>query len=396
MPHNTTPLSRLVSAFSPPGSLANEQQGYFDRLLTSITLITAGFALLYVAVSQIIGFGIGVALMLSCFILLLSILALFRATARYELCANLYLACCCFVAILGCSFFSGGIASMVLPWFTLVPLTAVLLLGSGLSTALWSALTCVVVAAYGVAGMTGYPFPMRYDSAFTNFFNMICIVGLVMILSMLAHVFGHNRKRAMATIQEQKHALQQALSDVEKLAFYDSLTQLPNRLLFFDRFRQALSESRRNGRYGALMFLDLDNFKPINDTHGHEAGDLLLAEAARRLTSCMREIDTVARLGGDEFAVILSTLDADANVSQGNASKVAQMILTTLSRPFVLSLRNRAGNNGTVHHCCTASIGVVLFLHHDGEHTELISQADRAMYQAKLAGKNEIRFHTLH
>ena len=134
-------LSGLLSYITRGKRNVDQQAAYYHRLFVSTGLITSAFSLLYVAVSQIIGFHIGVTLMSLCFLFLLAILALFRKTAQYRLSANLYMACCAFVAILGCSFYSGGITSMVLPWFTLVPLTAVLLLGPSLDTALWTLLT---------------------------------------------------------------------------------------------------------------------------------------------------------------------------------------------------------------------------------------------------------------
>jgi PAS domain S-box-containing protein len=146
---------------------------------------------------------INAALLLACFFLHLAILGVFRKTARYRLCANLYLACCLFIAIIGCSFFTGGIHSMLLPWFALVPATAVLLLGSGLHAVLWSISTCAAVSAFGLASTFGYPFPVWYDTGFTDFFNTACSVGLAMIVSMLAFALGQNREREMAMSRTQ-------------------------------------------------------------------------------------------------------------------------------------------------------------------------------------------------
>ncbi|HEY5580987.1 MAG TPA: GGDEF domain-containing protein [Rhodoferax sp.] len=178
---------------------------------------------------------------------------------------------------------------------------------------------------------------------------------------------------------------------VRQLAFYDPLTQLPNRRLLNDRMSQALAESKRNGRYGALMFLDLDNFKALNDTLGHAAGDLLLQQAATRMKSCVREVDTVARLGGDEFVVMLSDLDADKVKSTADASNIAEKIRVALAQPYQLTIKHDAQADTVAEHQCTASIGVVVFIDNEGTLDDFFRLADTAMYQAKDAGSNSIR-----
>jgi len=178
---------------------------------------------------------------------------------------------------------------------------------------------------------------------------------------------------------------------VEQLVFYDALTGLPNRRLLDDRLSQAMSASKRNECYGALMYLDLDNFKPINDKHGHKLGDLLLIEVATRLKACVREIDTISRIGGDEFVVILNGLNADKNASVSEASLVAEKILKPLSVPYRLVSHPDGLPDTIIEHRCTASIGVILFYNHESGQDKLLSWADRAMYQAKEAGRNQIR-----
>lgn len=180
---------------------------------------------------------------------------------------------------------------------------------------------------------------------------------------------------------------------LHQLAFYDPLTQLPNRRLLSDRLCQTMAASKRNVRYGALMFLDLDNFKPLNDTHGHVAGDLLLIEVADRLQNCVREIDTVARFGGDEFVVILSDLNADKAESTSQAEIVAEKIRNTLSEPYLLTIKHGGMADGTVEHHCTVSIGAVVFIGHEASQDDIFKWADAAMYQAKKAGRNLISFH---
>jgi len=171
------------------------------------------------------------------------------------------------------------------------------------------------------------------------------------------------------------------------------LTGLPNRRLLIDRMTQAMSASRRSGRYGALMFLDLDNFKPLNDAHGHIAGDLLLAEVANRLKDCVREVDTVARVGGDEFVVILTELDADEAISRAQALKVAEKIRASLSKPYFVKLGDAESSSMTVTHHCSASVGVTLFADQKTNQDDLMKRADKAMYQAKVAGRNRVRFY---
>jgi diguanylate cyclase (GGDEF)-like protein len=180
---------------------------------------------------------------------------------------------------------------------------------------------------------------------------------------------------------------------VRQLAFYDPLTQLPNRRLLIDRLNQALASSKRSGLYGAVMFLDLDNFKALNDTHGHAAGDLLLIEVSHRLRSSVREMDTVARLGGDEFVVMFREFDGERISSRLQAGAIAEKIRVALAEPYVLKTQDQHGTPVTVEHHCTASIGVVLFLGESTSQDDIFKYADAAMYQAKAAGRNTLRFH---
>jgi diguanylate cyclase (GGDEF)-like protein/PAS domain S-box-containing protein len=184
-------------------------------------------------------------------------------------------------------------------------------------------------------------------------------------------------------------------AQVHQLAFYDTLTRLPNRRLLNDRLMQTMVASKRSGCYGALMFLDLDNFKPLNDRHGHDVGDLLLIEAAERLRNCVREKDTVSRFGGDEFVVILSDLSADKAESISEAGIVAEKIRIALSEPYLLTIRHEEIQATPLEHRCTTSIGVVLFMNHDASQDELVKQADLAMYRAKTDGANTVRFHDM-
>ncbi len=181
-------------------------------------------------------------------------------------------------------------------------------------------------------------------------------------------------------ITERKRAEEQ----IHQLAFYDVLTHLPNRRLLLDRLQHAFAASARNRQYGAIMFLDLDHFKVLNDTKGHEIGDLLLIEVAQRLTSCVRDGDTVARLGGDEFVVVLETLGTAEQKAATQAERVAEKIRDALGQPY--QLKERA-------HHTTPSIGIAMFRGHQDSIDDLLKYADIAMYQAKTAGRNAIRFY---
>ncbi len=174
-----------------------------------------------------------------------------------------------------------------------------------------------------------------------------------------------------------------AEDEIMHLAFYDPLTQLPNRRLLIDRLTQALAASTRSGRHGALLFIDLDHFKTLNDTLGHDKGDLLLQQVALRLATCVREGDTVARLGGDEFVVVLEGLSELAEEAATQTETVGEKILATLNQPYLLAgYENRS----------TPSIGITLFSGQQTSIEELLRQADLAMYQSKAAGRNTLRF----
>lgn len=198
-------------------------------------------------------------------------------------------------------------------------------------------------------------------------------------------------------LQHERAALQQRIDEatiqLRTLAFYDTLTQLPNRRLLNDRLGHALATSKRSGKYGALMFLDLDNFKPVNDMHGHAAGDMLLIEAAQRISSCLREMDTVARFGGDEFVVMLGELDLRVEESVRLAYLVAEKIRDKLGETYHLTIQQEGQPERTITHHCSASIGVAMFLDHHANQDEIMTWADSAMYRAKQSGRNRIIFH---
>ena len=174
-----------------------------------------------------------------------------------------------------------------------------------------------------------------------------------------------------------------AEKEIESLAFYNPLTRLPNRRLLLDRMQQALAGSIHSRRMGAVLFIDLDNFKIINNTSGHDVGDQLLIEVGRRLTRCVREADTVAHIGADEFVIMLEDLSGDPQLAASQAKVVCEKVLATLNAPYTVA--------GEEHHN-TPSIGVTLFSNGENTVDELLKQANIAMFQAKLAGRNTLRF----
>ncbi len=176
----------------------------------------------------------------------------------------------------------------------------------------------------------------------------------------------------------------QAEMEIQRLAYYDALTGLPNRRMLMDRLQHELAVASRYRIYGALLFLDLDNFKTINDALGHSVGDALLQQVAERLVDRLRAEDTVARLGGDEFVVVLPGLSDQADTAANQARTVAEKIQKALAKPYYL--------HGHEHHT-SASLGVTLFTHEIAHPDDLLKQADTAMYRSKAAGRNTIRFY---
>lgn len=209
----------------------------------------------------------------------------------------------------------------------------------------------------------------------------------------------------IADAEKAERAAELLIADMEKAqraaeliivnaqALYDELTKLPNRRLFIDRFNQALLTSRRSKTYSAMLFLDLDKLKEINDGYGHAVGDLLLIEVARRAKASIRDTDTVARFGGDEFATLLNNLDVDINIATSEVEYIALKILNSIAMPISIE---HDGQELIIQPQCTVSIGATLFLYETGEEKafleNVLKSADKAMYQAKKAGGNQIQF----
>lgn len=215
--------------------------------------------------------------------------------------------------------------------------------------------------------------------------------GATFPAEVLLTVMALDDKKIIQAVVRDITERRQAEDEIRSLAFYDSLTQLPNRRLMLDRLKRALATSARHERHGALMLFDLDDFKTLNDTLGHDVGDQFLVEVASRMKSCVREGDTVARLGGDEFVVILEDLDAEALAAM-QAECVAVKILAELNRTCQLDLGYAAGGDETRSYHCTASVGIALFRDQSQSVDELLKRADTAMYRAKAAGRNALRF----
>ncbi|MDH4263380.1 MAG: EAL domain-containing protein [Spirochaetia bacterium] len=174
-----------------------------------------------------------------------------------------------------------------------------------------------------------------------------------------------------------------AEDEIRNLAYYDTLTNLPNRRLFLDRFRLALSKSEQSKNYGAVMFLDMDRFKSLNDMKGHEYGDLLLIEVGRRITGCLGEMDVVARLGGDEFVILIENISLDLNNALQKTAMLAEKIRSSLTNPYLLK---------DYQFFSSSSIGVCMFYGNEKSTVDLIRSADMAMYRAKESGRNTLRF----
>ena len=174
-----------------------------------------------------------------------------------------------------------------------------------------------------------------------------------------------------------------AADEIHHMAFHDLLTHLPNRQLLIDRLKQALASSKRNDQLGALLFLDLDNFKILNDTLGHDVGDLLLQQLVERLKQSVREGDTVARFGGDEFVIMLKNVSKSEFEAAAYAETIAEKVLFNVNQPYELAMQE---------YNITASIGITIFGAYSQSYEELLKHADIAMYQAKKEGRNRLRF----
>ena len=195
-------------------------------------------------------------------------------------------------------------------------------------------------------------------------------------------------RRLLAELDTRNRQLEAEITERKRLeeaarhqATHDPLTGLANRLLFIDRLQKSLARAERQNGQCALFYIDIDNFKPVNDRHGHHAGDLLLRLLSQRMMETMRKVDSVARLGGDEFAAVM-----EQPADEADALAAAQRLAHSLSQPCRLEL---GGDSGTVEVQVGASIGVALYPRHGGDLESLLQAADAVMYRAKKAGKNQ-------
>jgi diguanylate cyclase (GGDEF)-like protein len=233
----------------------------------------------------------------------------------------------------------------------------------------------------GVWSEHGTEFAFRILTPWYASWWFIAICGLTPVLIAgvvvrLRIVSGHRREREL-------QQLKAAHDEIRNLAFFDPLTSLPNRRLLLDRLRQTLAASIRSNRKRALLFVDLDDFKTLNDTLGHHIGDLLLQEVARRIVASIRETDTVARLGGDEFVVLLQDLSETPEDAAAQAKTVGEKILAAIHEPYLLDGRECRSSS---------SIGITVYGNPQDSTNEVLQQADIAMYQAKAAGRNTLHF----
>lgn len=229
--------------------------------------------------------------------------------------------------------------------------------------------------------LAGVPIPTRYEYRVKTRAR-----GMRWLEMGGALIDWHGRPATINTINDVT-VRKELEAQVRQLAFVDALTGLPNRRLLDDRLRMAVHQGARTGLHGALLFIDLDRFKALNDTHGHAAGDALLVAVARRLQAAVRASDSVARLGGDEFVVMLTPLPAGAAEAQQQAEAVAAKLHEQLAQPSELLLPGPEGVERRILHHGAASIGVAVFGPQDQSADEVLARADRAMYRAKVALK---------
>ncbi|MDX2370185.1 MAG: EAL domain-containing protein, partial [Colwellia sp.] len=180
--------------------------------------------------------------------------------------------------------------------------------------------------------------------------------------------------------------------EIRQLAFYDPLTKLPNRRMFQDRLQLMVTANSRDERFNALLFIDLDHFKTLNDTQGHHIGDQLLIAVAARIQDSLRDEDLVARLGGDEFVVMITNLGEDEVTAGHTAEEISEKIRLSICEPYTLSIKENSDIKNEIAFHCTPSIGISIFKSNLTSHDDILKQADVAMYQAKGAGRNTIRF----
>lgn len=213
---------------------------------------------------------------------------------------------------------------------------------------------------------------------------------LFAVVVVLAAGWGFSAMRNLRLSAQQREELTNKFEESSFSASHDFLTGLANRRLLLDQLDHAMARSKRHNTRGAIIMIDLDDFKPVNDRYGHNAGELLLVEVARRIKKGVRDLDTVARVGGDEFVVLLSQIDGQPEGAGDVADAIAQKLLAALSEPYVLTPPGSRSDSDAVTCRCTASMGVSIFSKDTTDVNEILRRADMAMYRAKQQGGNRV------
>ena len=251
---------------------------------------------------------------------------------------------------------------------------------TGLSAGAVISYSVDIISAMSYTLLSLVPMLLRLFWFGDEIFIAMSVAGFLYVAYMIASIRNFNQNQIENITLRLDAATRE--NEIKQLAFFDSLTNLPNRRLLIDRLSHALVMSTRTNKRGALLFLDLDHFKVLNDSLGHDMGDLLLKQVSARLLACVRESDTVARFGGDEFVVMLEDLSEDHAVASSQVSAISKQIITSLNQPYQLN---------SFEYISTPSVGVAMFGEHGQSHDELLKHADIAMYQAKKAGRNVVR-----
>jgi len=296
-------------------------------------------------------------------------LALFRISGAFQVCGNLFVACAYFLMLTSVVISGGFSPSPSTQMMLVVPVYAFMLANLRSGTA-WSIAVSVTVVMLYLAERHGIHFPQLVTAEFRPLASLIAwlTVLLVIVGSLLAYShLGSYHERVLHSERNQ----------LNYMAHHDALTELPNRSYFLGRLARSVARARRRDENSALLYIDLDGFKPINDVHGHAIGDIVLRILAARLREVIRENDTVARMGGDEFAVILEDVR-----DREFAASVAQKLLQQLSEPVGIG-----GHSFAV----SGSVGIVMFPEQGSNVAQLCEKADQAMYRAK-AKRNAAEF----
>lgn len=248
------------------------------------------------------------------------------------------------------------------------------------------------------AAFNGQPGQFEFKAAGAHYIvYKSCFVPIKNNDGVVEKLMGISENITQQKIHE--NVLLESESYFRQLADYDALTKLPNRRLLNDRLGQSMVAGKRSGRYGAVLFLDLDNFKPLNDQYGHTVGDMLLVEVARRINGCVREIDTVSRFGGDEFIIMLVELDTNKASAQKIAANIADKIRLKVAEAYRLIYKQvdtvEIIREIKIEYQCSSSIGIVMFMGHENSAEDILKWADMAMYQAKADGRNVVSFYNV-